>query len=53
VLSIKFLDDSAVGFEKKSTNSHEILIMVDASSESSNGVIGTANVLAFFNYFAA
>ena len=53
VLSIKFLDDSPVGFEKKSTNSHELLVMVDTSSETSNGVIGTANVLAFFNYFAA
>jgi hypothetical protein len=53
VLSIKFLDDSPVGFEKKSTNSHEILVMVDTANETSNGVIGTANVLAFFNYFAA
>jgi len=53
VLSIKFLDDAPVGFEKKSTNSHEVLVMVDTSSETSNGVIGTANVLAFFNYFAA
>jgi len=53
VLSIKFLDDSAVGFEKKSTNSHEILVMVDTTNETANGVIGTANVLAFFNYFAA
>ena len=53
VLSIKFLDDSPVGFEKKSTNSHELLVMVDTTNETSNGVIGTANVLAFFNYFAA
>jgi len=53
VLSIKFLDDSPVGFEKKSTNSHEILVMVDTANETLNGVIGTANVLAFFNYFAA
>jgi hypothetical protein len=53
VLSIKFLDDAPVGFEKKSTNSHEVLVMVDTTNETANGVIGTANVLAFFNYFAA
>jgi hypothetical protein len=59
VLSVKFLDDSPVGFEKKSTNSHEVLIMVDATSEAANSVISTtgtspsANILNFFNYFAA
>jgi hypothetical protein len=52
VLSIKFLDDSPVGFEKKSVNSHELLIMVDTTSESSNSVIGTTNIADFFNYFA-
>lgn len=58
VLSVKFLDDSPVGFEKKSTNSHELLIMVEQTDP--NGVISTAgsgavssNILAFFNYFAA
>jgi len=53
VLSIKFLDDSPVGFEKKSTNSHELLIMVDTTNESANTVISSANISAFFNYFAA
>ena len=58
VLSIKFLDDSPVGFEKKSVNSHEVLIMVDQTSETANSVISSAgtvstNILAFFNYFAA
>lgn len=58
MLSIKFLDDSPVGFEKKSTNSHELLIMVEQTDP--NGVISTAgtgavstNIVAFFNYFAA
>ena len=32
VLSIKFLDDSAVGFEKKSTNSHELLVFVESAT---------------------
>jgi hypothetical protein len=52
VLSIKFLDDAPVGFEKKSVNSHELLIMVDTTNESANSVISTANISAFFNYFA-
>jgi len=58
MLSIKFLDDSPVGFEKKSTNSHELLIMVEQTDP--NGVISTAgtgavstSIVAFFNYFAA
>ena len=58
VLSVKFLDDSPVGFEKKSVNSHEVLIMVDTTNEAANSVISSAgsvsaNILAFFNYFAA
>jgi hypothetical protein len=53
VLSIKFLDDSPVGFEKKSINSHELLIMVDTTNESANTVISSANISTFFNYFAA
>lgn len=58
VLSVKFLDDSPVGFEKKSTNSHELLILVEQTDP--NGVISTAgtgavstNIVAFFNYFSA
>jgi hypothetical protein len=51
VLSIKFLDDSPVGFEKKSINSHELLIMVDTANETANTVISSANIAAFFNYF--
>jgi hypothetical protein len=58
VLSIKFLDDAPVGFEKKSVNSHEVMILVDTASETANSVISSAgtvsaNILAFFNYFTA
>jgi hypothetical protein len=52
------LDDAPVGFEKKSVNSHEVMILVDTASETANSVISSAgtvsaNILAFFNYFTA
>jgi hypothetical protein len=51
MISIKFLDDSPVGFEKKSTNSHELLILVDTASDSSNTV--TANLVNYFSTMLA
>lgn len=38
VLTIDFLDDSAVGFEKKSTNSHELLVFVATGDDSSTSL---------------
>jgi hypothetical protein len=49
VVSIIFLDDSAVGYEKKSVNSHELLIMVDTASDTANTV--TNNLVAYFSSF--
>jgi hypothetical protein len=49
VVSIIFLDDSAVGYEKKSVNSHELLIMVDTTNDSANTV--TNNLVAYFSSF--
>lgn len=51
MISIKFLDDSPVGFEKKSTNAHELLILVDTASDSSNTV--TANLVNYFSTMLA
>jgi len=49
VVSIIFLDDSAVGYEKKSVNSHELLIMVDTANDTANTV--TNNLVAYFSSF--
>jgi hypothetical protein len=49
VVSVVFTDDSPTGFEKKDSNTHELLIMVDTSNDSTNTV--TASMVTFFNYF--
>lgn len=46
VLSIKFLDDSSVGYEKKSGNSHELLVFVAEGDDSVNLTTQLAAYLA-------
>jgi len=49
LVSIIFIDDAPVGYEKKTLNTHELLIMVDTANDTANTV--TNNLVNYFSTF--